>query len=162
MGGTHWEAGTDLNYLKELAGYWYHTYDWRARGGPQSIRSLQNQGKGPIRFRSSAGLSENLGRMAWIGVAPSPNNSASALTWVKEEVKKWTGSSKVPAAFALFPADISRPPREWAERFFNVQRWIEMPRGGHFAAMEEPELLADDIHMPRTRFHDLRHFFASS
>ncbi|HXP10523.1 MAG TPA: hypothetical protein VN828_18620, partial [Acidobacteriaceae bacterium] len=60
-------------------------------------------------------------------------------------MKKWTGSSKVPAAFALFPADISRPPREWAERFFNVQRWTEMPRGGHFAAMEEPELLADDI-----------------
>src|ERR1035438_9410183 len=52
---------------------------------------------------------------------------------------------KVPAAFALFPADISRPPREWAERFFNVQRWTEMPRGGHFAAMEEPALLAEDI-----------------
>jgi pimeloyl-ACP methyl ester carboxylesterase len=32
-----------------------------------------------------------------------------------------------------------------AERFFNVQRWTEMPRGGHFAAMEEPELLVDDI-----------------
>ena len=49
------------------------------------------------------------------------------------------------AAFALFPKDISQPPREWAERFFNVQRWTEMPRGGHFAAMEEPELLAEDI-----------------
>jgi hypothetical protein len=33
----------------------------------------------------------------------------------------------------------------WAERFFNVQRWTEMPRGGHFAAMEEPELMADDL-----------------
>src|ERR1039457_590035 len=64
---------------------------------------------------------------------------------IKEGVKKWAGSSKVPAAFALFPADISRPPREWAERFFNVQRWTEMPRGGHFAAMEEPALLAEDI-----------------
>jgi microsomal epoxide hydrolase len=71
--------------------------------------------------------------------------NAGALTWIKEGVKKWAGSSKVPAAFALFPADISRPPREWAERFFNVQRWTEMPRGGHFAAMEEPALLAEDI-----------------
>jgi microsomal epoxide hydrolase len=71
--------------------------------------------------------------------------NASALTWMKEGVKKWTGSSKVPAAFALFPKDISQPPREWAERFFNVRRWTEMPRGGHFAAMEEPELLAEDI-----------------
>ena len=71
--------------------------------------------------------------------------NASALTWMKEGMKKLTGSSKVPAAFALFPKDISQPPREWAERFFNVQRWTEMPRGGHFAAMEEPELLANDI-----------------
>jgi pimeloyl-ACP methyl ester carboxylesterase len=64
---------------------------------------------------------------------------------MKEGMKNWIGSSKVPAAFALFPKDISQPPREWAERFFNVQRWTEMPRGGHFAAMEEPELLAADI-----------------
>jgi pimeloyl-ACP methyl ester carboxylesterase len=79
--------------------------------------------------------------------------SASALTWIKEGMKKWAGSSKVPAAFALFPADISRPPREWAERFFNVHRWTEMPRGGHFAAIEEPELLVDDI---RTWFRAFR------
>jgi len=71
--------------------------------------------------------------------------NANALTWIKEGMKKWTGSSKVPAAFALFPKDISQPPRAWAQRFFNVQRWTEMPRGGHFAAMEEPELLAEDI-----------------
>jgi pimeloyl-ACP methyl ester carboxylesterase len=72
--------------------------------------------------------------------------NASALSWMKEGVKKWTGSSKVPTAFALFPKDINQPPREWAERFFNVQRWTEMPRrGGHFAALEEPELLAEDI-----------------
>jgi len=71
--------------------------------------------------------------------------NANALAWMKEGVKHVVGSSKVPAAFALFPADLSRPPREWAERFFNVQRWTEMPRGGHFAAMEEPELLADDL-----------------
>jgi microsomal epoxide hydrolase len=71
--------------------------------------------------------------------------NAGALTWIKEGIKGWTGSSKVPAAFALFPKDISQPPREWAERFFNVQRWTTMPRGGHFAAMEEPELLAEDL-----------------
>jgi pimeloyl-ACP methyl ester carboxylesterase len=59
--------------------------------------------------------------------------------------KAWLGSSSVPAAFALFPRDISHPPREYAARFFNVQRWTEMPRGGHFAAMEEPELLAEDL-----------------
>lgn len=71
--------------------------------------------------------------------------NAGALTWMKEGVKKLVGSSKVPAAFALFPKDISHPPREWAERFFSVQRWTEMPHGGHFAAMEEPQLLAEDL-----------------
>ena len=59
---------------------------------------------------------------------------AGALRWMIEKAKEWVGSSKVPAGFALFPKDISHPPREWAERFFNVQRWTEMPRGGHFAA----------------------------
>ena len=87
----------------------------------------------------------------WSGERDYAN--AGALTWMKEGVKKWTGSSKVPAAFALFPKDISQPPREWGERFFNVQRWTEMPRGGHFAAMEEPELLAEDV---RTWFRAFR------
>jgi pimeloyl-ACP methyl ester carboxylesterase len=43
------------------------------------------------------------------------------------------------------PEDLVTAPRDWAERFFDVRRWTEMPRGGHFAAMEEPELLAEDI-----------------
>jgi len=64
--------------------------------------------------------------------------TAGAFRWILEAAKNWIGSTtSVPADFTLFPADISRPPREWAERFFNVQRWTEMPTGGHFAAMEE-------------------------
>jgi pimeloyl-ACP methyl ester carboxylesterase len=51
----------------------------------------------------------------------------------------------VPAAFASFPKDISPPPREWVARRLNLQQFTEMPRGGHFAAWEEPELLAADI-----------------
>jgi microsomal epoxide hydrolase len=38
-----------------------------------------------------------------------------------------------------------RPPRSWVEQVYNVTRWTVMPSGGHFAAMEEPERLADDI-----------------
>ncbi len=41
--------------------------------------------------------------------------------------------------------DEGSPPREWAERLYNIRRWKSMPRGGHFAAAEEPELLARDI-----------------
>ena len=51
----------------------------------------------------------------------------------------------VPTAFAAFPVEIGHPPREWVERAYNVQRWTQMPTGGHFAAQEEPELLAQDI-----------------
>ncbi|MGW5169846.1 epoxide hydrolase family protein [Streptomyces nodosus] len=51
----------------------------------------------------------------------------------------------VPTAVALFPADLSQPPRSWAERTYNVTRYTRMPRGGHFAAHEEPDLLAHDI-----------------
>jgi pimeloyl-ACP methyl ester carboxylesterase len=84
---------------------------------------------------------------------------AGARTWTKEKLKEWKGSSNVPAAFAMFPKDLSHPPREWAERFFNVQRWTEMPHGGHFAALEEPELLAHDI---REFFRPLRPADASA
>ncbi len=61
--------------------------------------------------------------------------------------------SNVPTAVALFPKDITPAPREWAERSFNVQRWTQMQHGGHFAALEEPDLLAEDI---RTFFRNLR------
>ena len=58
-----------------------------------------------------------------------------------------------PTAVALFPRDLSQPPRTWAERSYNVTRYTTMPRGGHFAAHEEPALLADDI---TQFFRDLR------
>jgi pimeloyl-ACP methyl ester carboxylesterase len=51
-----------------------------------------------------------------------------------------------PVGLALFPKDIGGiPPRSFAERTLNVQRWTEMPRGGHFAALEEPKLFAHDV-----------------
>jgi pimeloyl-ACP methyl ester carboxylesterase len=49
------------------------------------------------------------------------------------------------AVFANTYVDEGTPPREWAERLYNVRRWTPMPRGGHFAPAEEPELLARDI-----------------
>ena len=52
----------------------------------------------------------------------------------------------IPVGLGLFPKDIGGvPPREFAERTLNVQHWTEMPKGGHFAALEQPELLAEDI-----------------
>ncbi|MCW3116083.1 MAG: epoxide hydrolase [Chitinophagaceae bacterium] len=51
---------------------------------------------------------------------------------------------EIPTAVALFPKDAPFP-EEWANRMVNVQRFTEMPDGGHFAALEEPELLVDDM-----------------
>ena len=59
----------------------------------------------------------------------------------------------VPTNFAKFPVEISYPPEEWLRRFYNLARYTEMPSGGHFAAAEEPELLAQDI---RESFRSLR------
>jgi pimeloyl-ACP methyl ester carboxylesterase len=59
----------------------------------------------------------------------------------------------VPTAYAAFPREILLPPRAWAERSYNIQRWTVMPSGGHFAALEEPEALAADI---RAFFRPLR------
>jgi len=56
----------------------------------------------------------------------------------------------VPIGYAAFPKEIIRPPRSVAERFYtDIRSWSVMPRGGHFAAMEQPDLLA----------HDIREFF---
>ncbi len=52
-----------------------------------------------------------------------------------------------PTGFANFPGErlYQAPPRSWAERAYNIATWTDMPRGGHFAAMEEPDLLTSDI-----------------
>jgi microsomal epoxide hydrolase len=54
---------------------------------------------------------------------------------------------ETPTAFANFPGEplYSAPPRSWAGRAYNIVRWTDMPRGGHFAAMEEPDLFVDDV-----------------
>jgi len=56
------------------------------------------------------------------------------------------GSVTVPMGYAAFPKEILRPPRSQAETMYtDIRRWTAMPRGGHFAALEQPELLAQDV-----------------
>jgi pimeloyl-ACP methyl ester carboxylesterase len=65
----------------------------------------------------------------------------------------WTGRVEVPVACAIFPKEMSRYPRRWVEPHLNVTRWTTLPRGGHFAALEEPQLLVEDV---RSFFGELR------
>lgn len=58
-----------------------------------------------------------------------------------------------PCGVVTLPRELPMPPRSWAERAFNIVHWTRLPRGGHFAAMEQPALLAEDI---REFFRSLR------
>jgi pimeloyl-ACP methyl ester carboxylesterase len=60
---------------------------------------------------------------------------------------------EAPTGVAVFPGEIIHMPRRWAERYYNLQRWTVMPAGGHFAPMEEPERLVEDV---RAFFRPLR------
>ncbi|MFL6600158.1 MAG: epoxide hydrolase family protein [Steroidobacteraceae bacterium] len=63
-----------------------------------------------------------------------------------------------PCGIVHLPKELPMPPRSWAERAFNIVHWTSLPRGGHFAAWEQPDLLAEDI---RTFFRPLRAHVAS-
>jgi pimeloyl-ACP methyl ester carboxylesterase len=60
----------------------------------------------------------------------------------------------VPMGVAVFPFDIVQPVRTFAERVYDIRHWSEFDRGGHFAALEVPDLLIDDV---RAFFRPLRH-----
>jgi microsomal epoxide hydrolase len=63
------------------------------------------------------------------------------------------GYIDVPTGAAIFPNELFYAPQRWAEASYNMVQYTVMPRGGHFAALEEPELLVDDI---RAFFRGLR------
>jgi pimeloyl-ACP methyl ester carboxylesterase len=130
--GANWALGTDSDYLRELVRYWKDTYDWRKH--ETSLNQFAH-------FRTEV---DDIGLHFIHERGKGPNPFPIILTH---------GYPDSFYRFALFPKDISHPPREWAERFFNVQRWTEMARGGHFAPMEEPELFTEDI---RTWFRTFR------
>jgi pimeloyl-ACP methyl ester carboxylesterase len=66
--------------------------------------------------------------------------------YVEREATAPHGRVPVPAAISQFPADTLHAPRSYAERFLDVRQWREHTRGGHFAALEAPDLFATDLH----------------
>ena len=79
------------------------------------------------------------------------DNQHPGPSWTSTHTRR--AKNDVPAGVALFPKEIYVPPRKWVERFYNLVHWTEMPRGGHFAAQEQPALLVEDI---RKFFRGLR------
>ena len=81
--------------------------------------------------------------------------SSTRLYYESRHNRRNRGHVEVPTGIAVFPGEIFFSPRKWVETWYNVQQWTEMPRGGHFAAMEEPGLFAEDV---RKFFRGLRSF----
>jgi pimeloyl-ACP methyl ester carboxylesterase len=71
--------------------------------------------------------------------------SSARLYW--ESFRAWGKMDRVelPTGVASFPGEILGPPRSWCEPVYNITHWTDMPRGGHFAAFEQPELFVDDV-----------------
>jgi pimeloyl-ACP methyl ester carboxylesterase len=82
--------------------------------------------------------------------------SSARLYWESRHSGMWNETPEfvgVPTGVARYPKEVVRFPRAWVERQYNVTHWAEMPRGGHFAAMEQPELFVEDL---RNFFRTLR------
>jgi pimeloyl-ACP methyl ester carboxylesterase len=63
------------------------------------------------------------------------------------------GFRDVPLGIAVFPKEVLYARRRWVEDDHRITRWTELARGGHFAALEEPGLLIDEV---RAFFRELR------
>lgn len=86
----------------------------------------------------------------WVTETPT---SAARIYFERQTHTGGRKAGRVPVGVALFPKEINVPPRQWVEAQLQVVHWTEMPRGGHFAALEEPGLLVEDI---RTFFRKVR------
>jgi hypothetical protein len=171
LGGDAWELGTDPGYLRELAEYWLSSFDWRSQeryinafsqfranvdGVDIHFIHDRGQGRDPLPLLLTNGWPSNFYEMHKV----ITRSSSLPVAWeARDGIPGGVGSRPlgrgeridVPASVAVFGESW---PREWAERSYSrLLRWTEMPRGGHFAAMEEPRLLVDDM---RTFFRSFR------
>lgn len=72
-------------------------------------------------------------------------SAGSAARYYFDNTVTPTGRQTVPTGFAVFPADLCPAPEASASRWYPVERWTDMPRGGHFGPWEEPELWSTEI-----------------
>ena len=71
--------------------------------------------------------------------------TAASSARLHREAPRRTEPCPVPVGVAVFAHDITQSVRPLAERLYDIRHWSEFERGGHFAAMEVPELLAEDV-----------------
>ena len=83
---------------------------------------------------------------------PRTGASSARLYWESiRQVSEWISGAvrdtvEVPTGCSIFPKELQRPSRRWAEkRFTDIRYWNEPARGGHFAAFEQPELFVEEV-----------------
>jgi epoxide hydrolase len=76
---------------------------------------------------------------------PGAGASSARLYWESFGSVADGGRVELPTGVAAFPKEILRAPRHWCEAVYNITHWSTMPRGGHFAAFEQPDLFVDDL-----------------
>ncbi|MEZ0351102.1 hypothetical protein [Mycobacterium sp. pR1184] len=67
----------------------------------------------------------------------------------------WTGRVDIPTGYAVYPGELLQTPRAWAEKRYNLVHYTVADRGGHFAALENPQWFAADVIAFGERLHDL-------
>ena len=130
--GPHRFAGRQLAWITEKFGEWTDN-GTAGRGGRP----------GPVAHQRHAVLADRDG-----GLAARLYDET-----VRARAGAPTARSTVPTGVAVFPREITPPIRRFAEQSDNIVRWTEFGRGGHFAAMEVPDLLTGDV---REFFRGLR------
>jgi epoxide hydrolase len=83
---------------------------------------------------------------------PGTGASSARLYWESiRQVNRWISGSTddtvaVPTGCSIYPKELQRPSRRWAEkRFLDIRYWNELDKGGHFAAFEQPELFVNEV-----------------
>ncbi|WP_422744842.1 epoxide hydrolase family protein [Mycobacterium sp. WMMD1722] len=71
--------------------------------------------------------------------------SSARLYWESFSGFRTAAKVELPTGVAAFPKEILRMPRPWCEGSYHITHWTDMPRGGHFAALEQPDLFVDDV-----------------
>jgi epoxide hydrolase len=169
------EGDTSVEAARALAGI-KHYRDWDSGYSKQQSTRPQTLGYGLTDSPSgqAAWILEKF--WAWTDCDGHPENVLGRdelldnvmLYWVTETAtssarlywesfgpkRRSTHTISVPTGVAVFPKEIVPPVRRWMESTYtNIRHWSEMPKGGHFAAFEQPALFVDDV---RTFFRTLR------
>lgn len=127
-----WDQGVPLAYVRELATYWQEQYDWRRCEA--RLNAWPN-------FLIEIELLDNV-TLYWL-----TNSAASSARLYWHSLRNFSAHEiHLPTGCSLFPLELMRLSRRWAERRFrNIVYWNELPRGGHFAAMERTQLFVQEV-----------------